>query len=287
MNAGPPIALVLALLFPAPSAPQDADSSPAHVAFEVASVRENVANEDPSEPFSWGLQGASQFRMTNVPVRWIIAQAYDVGIAQDRGFLGMYRLVGGPERLMSTRFDILAKMPDGATMSDVPAMLRSLLAERFNLKVHGEKLPSKVYRLTPVEFGRLGPGLRPSEHDCVAFIADGGRPNDPDAPVDSEGRPLCLPPRSDSVTIRLRYAGPMAQLVKQLQPFVDRLVVDDSGRAGTYEWHLEFANPLTRSSGGGSVFTAVREQLGLRLEPRNDEPAEIYVVDSVEMPTPN
>ena len=78
----------------------------------------------------------------------------------------------------------------------------------------------------------------------------------------------------------------MRDLIRGIQFAVDRPIKDLTGLTENVEWTLTFAFPPTQESSDASIFTAIQEQLGLKLEPRS-EPMEVRVIDSVSMPTPN
>jgi len=266
--------ILLLLVAPALLHGQAPEQKP--LAFEVAAISQNQSGQS---GFSYGIRG-SQYRIVNMPLRSIIGEAYEIGLTDER-----YRLVGGPDSLLSSRFDIVAKLPDGALRKDVPVMLRLLLAQRFGLEVHSEQRKSPVYVLRALAANRLGPYMHASKHDCDAFITAGRKVTDSNASADAEGRLLCVS-RSQPGTIQLRYAGPVSRLVKSLQAHVDRPVRDESHLDGNYEWQLQFATPSGDNSPVSGIFTAVREQLGLKLEP-HDQSTDMFVIDHIERPTPD
>lgn len=135
------------LLRPDVSAPQDPESSAP--AFEVASVKLNRSGDT-----RWfgSAAGQSQFvRLTNWPVSRIIAHAYGI----DPGF-EQFKLAGGPGSILSATFDINAKRPDGVPAGQNFAMLRTLLADRFGLKIRAETRQTPLLALTLAREGRLG-----------------------------------------------------------------------------------------------------------------------------------
>jgi uncharacterized protein (TIGR03435 family) len=258
----------------------------ASLAFDVASVRQNVNGGNRGSRRS--LPGG-RLVIENMTLEQIITFAYGSG-----GSGQELRLTGGPAEILSRRFDITAAPPAGSstTADDHPLMLRTLLAERFNLQTHTETHQMPVYALTVAREGRLGPGLRPSSHDCAAWAkAGGGMPEN--EPRDANDRPLCItgtlgggPPGA----ARRRSAGPMSTLVAWAEGHLhDRPVVDMTGLTGNFEWEVTFSFDVTvpnPDNTAPSIFTAYNEQLGLRLEPRTT-PMEVRVIDSVDLPTPN
>lgn len=162
-------------------------------------------------------------------------------------------------------------------------MIRTLLAERFTLRVHTETRQMPVYAITVARPGKLGPDIRPSTDDCDPLPAHAvGKTQDPDA------RPICrLSYDNQEPGIRrMTSSGPMAQLVDAVQRNVNRPVIDAAGLSGSFEWELRFAMRESIQSSAPSIFAAIRDQLGFTLEPRTG-PVEVLVIDSVEMPTPN
>jgi uncharacterized protein (TIGR03435 family) len=107
-------------------------------------------------------------------------------------------------------------------------------------------------------------------------------------PVDASGKSWCLAPIDHSrpgVEI-LRFAGAVMQLMQRVQPYVDRPVVDATGLSGNVEWVLTFGSGSNAPADVPGVFTALPDQLGLKLETRQAA-VEVLVVDHVELPTPD
>jgi uncharacterized protein (TIGR03435 family) len=267
--------------------------TPSGPAFEVASVKQNTSGEDRSffnlgtappagVPARPGFGPPGMVTMTNADLRMIITQAYQIPLTLQR-----FTLVGGSEKILSARFDIRAKPPaDNTPQAETLLMLRTLLADRFKLRMHTETRQVPIYAIAVAREGKLGPDIRESRYDCAALIKSGRRPTDPDPPQDSKRRDLCWRNYDFGATMGTSYAGPMSQLVSRVQPYVDRPVVDATGRAGNYEWQLTFTMRQTPDSDAASIFTALQEQLGLKLESRTG-PFNVFVIDSVEMPTPD
>ncbi|MGH9238249.1 MAG: TIGR03435 family protein [Vicinamibacterales bacterium] len=265
-------------------------------AFEVASVIENRSGG--MTRFTPGLQpifpdvvpnpAPGQISITNATLRHIIALAYGLNPT-----LEQYALKGGPNKILETRFNIVANPPEGAPPSQTRLMLRALLTDRFKLRTHTqtEQIPAYVLRI--VTEGRLGPQLRPSQDDCTsASMPDNSRERARLGPKDANGQPLCLSPYgnvSQSETT-LRYVSPLKAMLNYLQAFVDRPLVDETDLRGRFQWTISFSlsaslAPAAQPS-GTSIFVALREQLGLKLE-HGLRPMEVIVIDTVEMPTPN
>ena len=258
---------------------QTAASARRGPAFEVASVRPNLSGDTTS---THRVPPQGLVAITNGDLRGIIAQAYGVdGRSLD------YLLTGGDDKILSARFDITAKPPDDAPPGQQLAMLQTLLAERFRLRIRRETREVPVYELRQSHEGsRFGPQLRVSDHNCRATTP----PRPPRAVCDTQilrSTTQTNPAgRAVIVALGLKNAGPITALVRDVQQFADRPVLDLTGLTGNYEWHLTATNPGVANSDYPSVFAAVREQLGLRLEPARG-PIEVLVIDSVERPTPD
>ncbi len=275
------------------------------VAFEVASVKPTAttATTGPAAARLFRVSPSGLVTLTNHSTRQLIAVAYGIERAYER-----YSPEGGPAAVLSSRFDIAARMPGGAATPGAAAteaplrataqmMLRSLLAERFGLRVRSEVRQVPVYALIVARQGRLGPELRPSRHDCatVGEMRRSGAAVEP--PRDAKDRPLCtMDVIRDPTTLnaqgigqmvaqRDRSAGPVSALAQGMQGFVDRPLVDATGLTGQFEWQLESPMP-SAGPAAPSFFSAVREQLGLALEARTAS-VTVVVIDAVSLPTPD
>jgi uncharacterized protein (TIGR03435 family) len=252
--------------------------------FEVASVRPNKTGDG---RVMLGLQPGGRFTATNVPLRLLIRQAYEI---QE------FQIVGGPNWLGSDRFDVVAKAPEGDFSADLMRpMLRSLLAERFMLTAHTETREMPVYALVKARSdGKLGEKLTPAAVDCAAQRGRrGGGP--PPAPPQPGQRIDC------GMMIgfgRMNAGGmAMAELARSLSQQVGRVVIDKTGLTGSYDFEITYA---PENLGGGpppqlngatpqidpnapTLFTALQEQLGLKLDSERG-PVEVLVIDRVEQP---
>ena len=229
----------------------------AQATFDVASVRTNTSGAD-QVTVSW--QGG--VTMINVPLRAIVQFAYGINTPS--------RIIGYPAWTDVERFDILAKPPDGMTgVEQMRPMLQALLADRFRMIARLEKREMQGYALVKARAdGLLGPDLKLSTTVCV-----GPR---------GEANPLaiqCAIPAGAGAT---RFVGvPMAQLAALISLIVERPVVDRTGLAGHYDLELRFSG-----DSAPSIFTALPEQLGLKLETERDE-VEVLVVERIERPVEN
>jgi uncharacterized protein (TIGR03435 family) len=298
---------ILAVLTAAPPAAAQA------VGFEVASVK-------PSAPAAGGLMGPvpmvlpalGRLRATNVTLRMLVMAAYGKQ---------SFEVIGGPPWMNAERFDIDARAGD-PTLSPGQLMerLRTLLAERFNLKVHTEtrEMPLDALVVARAD-GRLGPKLKPSADDCADLkarqqeqqelleaVAKGGVAVVA-AMLSAQGdRPCSVTPTPAAPgAIGLRARGfPVAMLAAMLTQFTGRRVVDKTGLSGLYDFEiaLDLQTLLQRSADfgvalplipqlqgfpeGPSLATYLQEELGLRLESGRG-PGEVLVVDGADPPTPD
>jgi len=274
------VGLVVALpvLFMTAAALQAAQSKKT---FEVASVRraEIPANAFgvPVFPVTGGVGTGQPLRITYRGT-WLpplIAEAF--GVRTDQ--------VTGPTWLTTERYDIVANIPPGATKDDFKLMLADLLRERFRLRFH---MDSKIRPIYVLRAGNNGPKLKPTERraDDATDPSVGG--------VDAEGCPIVSPNYKGMVSRPL--PGMMcwtardvssADLARHLEQRAGRPVIDETGLTGRYDFKIRYeflgrgGDPGAAADRAPSVFTAVEEQLGLKLEPSTQSfPA--LIIDSIE-----
>jgi uncharacterized protein (TIGR03435 family) len=258
--------------------------------FEVASVRENPNNDG---KVMIGIQPGGRFTAVNVPAWDLIRQAFAVQRTQ---------IVGAPDWTQTARYDISAKAEadiPGAGPGSPPGplhfMLQDLLADRFKLRAHRETREMPIYALTFARSDRkLGEGLRPSAVDCAAMRGRGGRGAIPPGPPPFGERPVCgMRMSPNSVMAGGVLLGQLTQVLSQV---TQRIVIDRTGLEGGFDIDLTFTldgvpNAPPRGGAalpsvdpdGASLFTAVQEQLGLKLE-SDRAPVEVLVIDHVERP---
>jgi bla regulator protein blaR1 len=258
-------------------------------AFDVASVKPNKSSEARA---SFGGRPGGQVVVVNNTLRNMIRNAYQ---------LQEYQIVGGPDWINDDRFDINAK----AANSDTPplqllAMVQTLLADRFKLRVHRETREVPVYALVMArDDRRLGPRLKTAAADCDALIAALGRGGTPPPSAPAGERPPC---GIRQVPGRMMAGGSLLSDVgRNLAPSTGRLVIDRTGLTGRFDLDLEWtpdqmppppppgAPPSVLPpppADGPSLFAAIQEQLGLKLEATRG-PVEVLVIDSAERPQPD
>jgi uncharacterized protein (TIGR03435 family) len=182
-------------------------------------------------------------------------------------------------------------------------MLRTLLADRFKLAVHNENREMPIFALVVAHAdGKLGPQIHQSATDCDALRGAGrgrGAPSGPPAPNE---RPQCgirMAPGN-----MLVGGSTLAQFANSIGGFVGRIVVDHTGLTGAYDFDLKWTPDVIRvenrppgapdplingvpiDPNGPSIFTAVQEQLGLKLDSQMG-PVAVLVIDRVEHPIEN
>jgi bla regulator protein BlaR1 len=265
--------------------------------FEVASIKPNNSGDG---RVMLQNQPGGRFTATNVTLRLLIRQAYQL---QD------FQITGGPGWLNDDHFDIVAKGEAGTPQNALSAMqspsptpvqlmIRALLAERFNLVVHNETKDQPIYALILARSDRrLGPELKKSDTDCAAVMAAargrGGAPPPPPGP----GQPMPCGIRIGMGNMVLGGAT-LSQFAASLSMFVGRVVLDRTGLTGAFDLNLTWT-PVQMPQpppgapelppidpNGPSIFTAVQEQLGLKLDSQRG-PVEMLVIDKAEHPTPD
>lgn len=271
--------------------------------FEVASIRPCEPAPDAPDRRGGGV-GVSPgaLHVTCMPLMFLIQDAY---IRSANAMLRPVETVpisGGPSWIHSERYDIEAKAagtPSGQIMEG--PMMQALLEDRFKLKIHRETKEVPVYELTVAKGGFK---LQPIEEGgCAA--ADNTKPAALGA---SPAEMLAAAAKICGFTLFRRPQGAgkpasaefrglgLDELCAKLVQLVDRPVINETGIAGLFDFHVDFAPdeatprftpaPGDEPSGGPSIFTAFLEQLGLKLEPAKG-PGEFLIIDSVEKPSEN
>jgi len=220
---------------------------------------------------------SSRFEATNLPMKALLQIAY--------GFDAP--VVGAPDWVASTLYDIqarsdadtdarLAKLTDNEVRLEKRHAIRALLTDRMGLKTHLETRPSAIYNLV-LDKGGVKMTLVPPP------------------PPPADGEPLPPPPPSNVAAHGSRHGlefvgtdSPMRAICGALSSMVEAPVVDKTGLLGTYNYTLQFGRPWSQSDPDGwpSIFTAVQEQLGLKLESVHESVPNL-VVDHITKPTEN
>lgn len=239
--------------------------------FEVATVKRSAPGDRPG---SGG--GGDQVTYGQFTLVGLIKAAYFYELGPSP------RVIGGPAWVDRERFTIQAKSPPNSSRTQIAAMLKALLAERFLLRHHSEDRVEDVYALVPAGTGgKLPEKVKPWDGTCY------GRPVDPSeaevrtARCTSGYRPPGLAVDGGSFTALADFLSSAAN------SGLDRPVVDRTGVPGRFTFTLEFpfTQPLQDAT-GPSLFTAIQEQLGLKLE-KARAPVPYIVIDSAQLPDEN
>lgn len=228
-----------------------------HDSFQVASVKANKTGESAMQ---FDVQG-SRLAVANIPLKQLIRAAYT---------LQLYQIVNAPPWVDSERFDVIATADadltvtapwtPGGSFAPLQFMLQSLLAERFKMKAHEEMRSSQVYSLVADKPGKLTPASRACTTGCGMRIGPG--------------------------TLEARGV-PLPQLAELISQTTGRVVRDATGLKGNFDFNLQWSHDgQTGSADAPSIFTAVQEQLGLKLV-SGSGPVPHLVIDHIERPDPD
>jgi uncharacterized protein (TIGR03435 family) len=263
-------------------------------AFEVATVKPSKAGDNRIAIMA---QPGGRFRVTNATLKMVMAVAYRV-----RDF----QISGGPGWTGTDRWDIEGKAEEGSiqlntipleptVVSPLMLMVQSLLEDRFQLKMHRESKDLPVYELLVAKGGSK-----------MKLAAD----QSPMRPPERGSPPPPMPQKGGTVPRGMTNMGPgrieangtpIAFFIQGLAQQLGRPVIDKTGLQGFYDiklqWTPELGEGLAKPGGveppppppdpsGPSIFTAIQEQLGLRLESVKG-PVDVLVIDSVQRPTEN
>jgi uncharacterized protein (TIGR03435 family) len=264
--------------------------------FEVASVRPNNST---GVPRPLRVEPGGRVVATNVPIASVIHRAFQIE---------RHQLAGGPSWMATDRFDIAAKAedtitaaPPGKPAGPLELMLQSLLADRFSLTAHWEQQDLPLWALVKARAdGRLGPMLRRVDIDCHGDS------------VEAE-RTVLQPPQKGRSCSFITYPWVIRADGTSIPRFIERFlqsrfeleqrpILDETGLVGTYDIQLTWTTSLPQNvrtpppgtgvpipemdPNGPSLFTALQEQLGLKLESRRG-PVRVLVIDRLERPSPN
>ena len=248
--------------------------------FEVASIKPNTSND---ERVIFLMPPGGRIVATNLTLKNLMAAAYR---------LPESRILGGPNWLTTDRWNVDAKAEETIATPAVPLdptvtpalmlMAQSLIEERFGLKFHHETRELPVYELF---VAKDGPKMKLAEDQSPTVSAT---------------------PRQQGVPRGFQMMGigkiegnavPFRNFIAGLSQQLGRTVIDKTGLAGLYDIKLQWTPELAQGAGGNSdapsdestrpsIFTALQEQLGLRLESAKG-PVEVMVIDSVQKPTGN
>ena len=286
-------ALTLTALMSILTPPQDLGQPTTRPEFEVASVKPGAGA---GRPQFLGSRSPGTFTAQNINLRFLIRVAYGV-----RSF----EVLGGPRWIDSDTYDITAKpkvsgergqtTPRREPVAEMFLMLQPLLEDRFKLRVHRETRELPVYSLTVAKGG-----VRMQQSKCTP-VEFPSPPAAAEKPCPNQG----YRPGTNGVNRTLDATGvDIPGLLMFLANTMRREVIDKTGLSGRFDFHLEWApeeatappvvgqtddpTKQTPSVGtiGPSIFTALQEQLGLKLE-SDRAPVEVLVIDNIEKPEAN
>ncbi|MGA1982576.1 MAG: TIGR03435 family protein [Acidobacteriaceae bacterium] len=268
-----PLLLAFAIAFAAPAAhAQFTHKGPAAAIalaptlppYDVVSIKLHNSANEPMDQISASMSIHDDvFTATNIPLKNILEFAYDV---KEDLIFGL----SGP--VDSARFDIEAKVlaNDAGTYpkltdTQLEAMIIPLLADRFHLKAHLQPKTQPIYELVVLH----------------------GEPKFKLAQTDEHNSSVNMSASNNDNVLTAKGAS-MADLAAALSDEAHRLVVDKTGLTGTADLTLKWTSDEAADQGGTvvSIFTAVEEQLGLKLQPAKG-PVDTLVVDHAEMPSAN
>ena len=257
--------------------------------FDVVSIKPNTGGSGLGKNPPPIFRPDGSFTWKNVPINTLIARAYP-----------NTDIVGLPDWVRTEFFDIATTSTlTTATTDERIAMLRAMLADRFQLTVHIEQREQQVFDLVLArKDGKVGPGLTPSDANCDSPPAPSTERPDLSAPP-----PPCTV-RMVGAIMRADKQGRLGDLMEgntsmdrfaaALGVSAGRAVINKTGLSGSYRIAMNYdmmgarrppsVNPLPDA--GPSVFAAVQEQLGLKLEPSKAQ-RDALVIDRLERPTPN
>jgi uncharacterized protein (TIGR03435 family) len=237
-----------------------------------------------------GTADPGQLRWTNVTLGFVLRSAYG---------LKDYEVVA-PKWMDSERYDIVAKVPQGATKKDLMVMLQSLLIERFQLTTHHEQKELPVFALV---VSKNGPKMKEIASQPDSSLPSGVSRGSPSSQFPPDGFPKLPAGMTEGFAARGTAEGSLRMTYKSqttgdlgenLLSFVPRPVVDATGLKAKYDFTLEFTPENVRPAGAlrpetadvpddqrVTVFEALQSQLGLKLEP-SKAPVNILVIDHVE-----
>ena len=261
--------------------------APPPAAFDVASIK-------PAAPGARGSffnnSAGGLVRITNMTLKDLLVFAYRIQ---------PFQVSGGPPWVDSDHYDVEAKPDKDPGPDQSRIMLQGLLADRFGLKIHRETKEMPVYELVMLKnTGKPAPGLAEiSEGSCVERDP-GGAP----LPPPSIGQPINKMPCGMMRMGPDQMFGtsqPLSQLANVLSRMLGRTVIDKTGSDKKYNIQLQWSPDQSQSfqlppdaprpqfdPNGPSIFTALQEQLGLKLESKKG-PVEILMIDHADKPSEN
>ena len=217
--------------------------------FEVVSIKPNRS-------------GAPGSETDTTPGRVSVINATPLSLLLRAFGMSRFQIVGAPDWALTERYDLVATVPEGRVLNDRDrqAFFEKMLAERWQLRYHRETRNLRVYSLV---------------NDGSKMVQHAG-PGEYGMKVERAGPRVIL--RSTR--------GNMQRLIEILGGFVGNVVSNDTALGGEYDFTLEWVQDPNATEAGPTLFTALREQLGLRLVSA-EKPAPVIVIDHIERPSEN
>ena len=217
--------------------------------FEVVSIKPNKSSAPGSETDT----SPGRVSVINATPLSLLLRAFGVMA---------FQIVGAPDWISTDRYDVIATVPDGRVLNDQnrQPFFENMLAERWQLRYHRETRNLRVYSLVN-DGSKLVQHTGPSEYGMKVELAG-------------------------SRVILRSTRGNMQRLIEILSRFTGSVVSDDSALRGEYDFTLEWVQDAAANDSGPTLFTALREQLGLRLVPA-EKPTPVIVIDHIEKPSEN
>lgn len=234
---------------------------------------------------SFGSRPGGGVVTVNMPGRSLISLAYEL--------TGLEYLEGAPDWFSREGYDVNAVVSGKPTPEQSRELWREVFADRFKLKAHYETREVPAYAVVLARPDQpLPPGLKRIEADCAALTAARQRgETPPPAPLTSTGAAPCGGRYSNGMVVSTGMT--IANFVRSIQSGTGRVLIDKTGLQGDYEFTLTYSSQRPAAADATalgddrpSIFTALQEQLGLKLEPTRTQ-VQYLVIDHVERPTPD
>ena len=281
------LALAGSLVVVAVAAMDAQDKPPSTPGFEAASIRPSAPGGPPISGTT--LQG-NRLRGMKTTLHALIRSVY-----YGDGLISEQQFVGGPDWIRTEQWDINAVALGSPTRAEFNRMLRTLITERFKLRLRREQRELPVVAVVLArDDGRLGAKLTRVQVDCAAYKESFERlqslpPADPFAPMQPKTCDTLTVSRDGNTRVSGR-AVEMSEVIRAVSFYLGQggPVLDRTGLPGQFDYDLEFTQNLLPDAPDGrvSIETALREQLGLRAE-RQRAPVDVLVIESAERPTPD
>jgi len=253
-------------------------SAGAPLEFDVASVKPSEP-EDGMSHHGGCMREPVRYTCTNMALAGLVMQAYNIKRTQ----------LSAPDFVDTERVDIAVKFPPGTTPAQFQEMMRNLLAQRFKLAAHYEEKETSIFELT---VGKYGPKLKEA---AASPAEEGGNlpSEEPSYVLAPDGYPVLGPGETGTRVMngRARMSEPrytMERLASWLSGQAGLMVKDATGLKGKYDIALTFTmGPVPDDFSGPSIFDAVQQQLGLKLERTKGKVATLTIDHLERVPTGN